>query len=74
MTETIIVAHRSLTPGAIENARSSLQLAADAGADLIELDVRLSLDRKPMVFHDAFLRLACAMICFRRWHRYAGFC
>jgi transposase len=24
--------------------------------------------------HDAFLRLACAMICFRRWHRNAGFC
>jgi transposase len=24
--------------------------------------------------HDAFLRLACAMICFRRWQRHAGFC
>ena len=55
MTGPIVVAHRSLTPGATENARSSLQRAADAGADLIELDVRLSLDRKPMVFHDAFL-------------------
>jgi glycerophosphoryl diester phosphodiesterase len=55
MTGPIIVAHRSLTPGASENALSSLRRAAEAGADLIELDVRLSLDRKPVVFHDAFL-------------------
>ncbi len=29
MTEPIIVAHRSMTPGALENARSSLQRAVD---------------------------------------------
>lgn len=52
----VIVAHRALTPGALPNARSSLHRAAGAGADLIELDVRLSLDRQPMVFHDAFLQ------------------
>jgi glycerophosphoryl diester phosphodiesterase len=55
MTRPLIVAHRALTPGAPENARSSLARARDAGADLAELDVRLSLDRRPMVIHDAFL-------------------
>jgi glycerophosphoryl diester phosphodiesterase len=51
----LIIAHRSQTPGAMANARSSLALAAAAGADLIELDVRLSLDRVPVVVHDAML-------------------
>lgn len=51
----MIVAHRALTPGAPENARSSLAHAQAAGADLVELDIRLSLDRWPFVVHDAFL-------------------
>lgn len=56
MPRPLIVAHRSLTPGAIENARSAIAVAARSGADLIELDIRLSLDRKPVILHDAFLR------------------
>lgn len=56
MTHPLIVAHRSLTPGATENARSAIVLAAQSGADLIELDIRLTLDRQPVVLHDAFLR------------------
>ena len=58
MTQPLIVAHRSLTPGATENARSAIALAAQSGADLIELDIRLTLDRQPVVLHDAFLRRA----------------
>ncbi len=58
MTDPLIVAHRSLTPGATENARSAIALAIQSGADLIELDVRLTLDRQPVVLHDAFLRRA----------------
>jgi len=56
MTQPLIVAHRSLTPGATENARSAIALAAQSGADLIELDIRLTLDRQPVVLHDPFLR------------------
>lgn len=56
MTLPLIVAHRALTPGATENARSAIALAAASGADLIELDIRLTLDRQPVVLHDAFLR------------------
>ncbi len=51
----LIVAHRAMTPGAVENTRSALVLAANNGADLIELDIRLTLDRQPVVLHDAFL-------------------
>ncbi len=53
MSLPLIVAHRSLTPGATENARSAIPVAAQNGADLIELDIRLTLDRKPVVLHDA---------------------
>jgi glycerophosphoryl diester phosphodiesterase len=56
MTRPLIVAHRSLTPGATENALSAIGAARQAGADLVELDVRLTLDRQPVVLHDAFLR------------------
>ncbi len=58
MRQPLIVAHRALTPGATENARSAIALAAASGADLIELDIRLTLDRQPVVLHDAFLRRA----------------
>lgn len=55
MTRPMIVAHRALTPGALENARSSLSRLKATGADLVELDVRISLDRRPFVTHDALL-------------------
>jgi glycerophosphoryl diester phosphodiesterase len=55
MSRPLIVAHRALTPGAIENTRSAIARAAAAGADLIELDVRLTIRRQPVVIHDAFL-------------------
>ncbi len=45
-----------MAPGALENARSSMAIATAQGADLLEMDVRLSLDRTPMVLHDAMLR------------------
>lgn len=53
MSLPLIVAHRSLTPGATENVRSAIPVAAQDGADLIELDIRLTLDRTPVVLHDA---------------------
>lgn len=51
----LIVAHRAMTPGAVPNAMTSIPLAAHVGADLIELDVRLSLDRRAVLVHDALL-------------------
>lgn len=55
MTRPMIVAHRALTPGALENARSSLAMVKATGADLVEMDIRISLDRRPFVTHDALL-------------------
>lgn len=51
----MIIAHRALTPDGLENSMSSIQMAADDGADLIELDVRLTLDLQPVILHDALL-------------------
>ena len=56
MSRPLVVAHRSKTAdSAIENSLRAVQLAAEAGADLVELDIRLSLDRRAVVVHDAFL-------------------
>lgn len=55
MSFPLIVAHRALTPEMVENTRSAILIAAQSGADLIELDIRLTLDRKPVVLHDAFI-------------------
>jgi glycerophosphoryl diester phosphodiesterase len=55
MNYPLIIAHRAQSHNAPENARTSLQRAADDGADVIELDVRLTLDRNPVVIHDSLL-------------------
>lgn len=57
MSRPLIVAHRlqSGTGNGLENAHSSLARVADAGADLAEIDIRLSLDRQPVGLHDAML-------------------
>jgi glycerophosphoryl diester phosphodiesterase len=51
----LVIAHRALTPGMPENALPSMLRAAADGADLVEIDIRLSLDCRPVVTHDAFL-------------------
>jgi len=51
----LIIAHRALTPGGIENSRGGIARAALAGADIVELDVRLSVDGTPFLLHDALL-------------------
>jgi glycerophosphoryl diester phosphodiesterase len=55
MNTPLIIAHRAQSTTAPENARSALLQAAADGADLIELDVRLTLDRKPVIHHDFLL-------------------
>lgn len=56
-------AHRGYHDGNVaipENSLSSFQAAIDAGYG-IELDVQLSADKVPMVFHDAELLRACGV-------------
>ena len=48
----LIIAHRGHVSAAPENTMSAFQGALAAGADGIELDVRLTRDRQLVVFHD----------------------
>ena len=50
-----IVAHRGATAHAAENTLESFRAAQRLGADAFELDVRLSADGVPIVFHHAYL-------------------
>ena len=55
----LIIAHRGLSAEAPENTLAAFSLAADIGADGVELDVQLSADGRPVIFHDSTLeRLA----------------
>jgi glycerophosphoryl diester phosphodiesterase len=50
-----VVAHRGFSARYPENTLVAFAAAADAGADMIELDVTLSADRVPVVIHDETL-------------------
>jgi len=50
-----IVAHRGIPTEAPENTIESFQRAVDLGADAVELDVRLTADRIPVVYHYFYL-------------------
>lgn len=52
----LIIAHRGFSDEAPENSMAAFQKAIDAKCDMIELDVRLSADNIPMVFHDRRLQ------------------
>lgn len=49
----IVVAHRGASAHHPENTLESFRAAVEAGADVIELDVRLTSDGKAVVLHDA---------------------
>jgi glycerophosphoryl diester phosphodiesterase len=51
-----IIAHRGFKMKYPENTLAAFQAAIDAGAPMIELDVMLSRDRKPIVIHDDTLQ------------------
>ena len=56
MDRPLVIAHRAKTAdSSIENSLRAIHLAVEAGADLVELDIRLTLDRRAVVVHDAFL-------------------
>ena len=50
-----IVAHRGATAHAPENTLEAFRAALQLGADAVELDVRLSADGVPVVYHYAYL-------------------
>lgn len=57
--DTFVLAHRGFTEGGVENTICSLEAAAEAGADLVEMDVMQTKDGRFVVMHDAKLsRLA----------------
>jgi glycerophosphoryl diester phosphodiesterase len=51
--ETLIIAHRGASSAAPENTLEAFELAIEAGADMIEFDVRRTADDQLIVFHDA---------------------
>ncbi len=50
-----IVAHRGIASEAPENTVAAFQRALELGADAIELDVRLTADRVPVIYHYFYL-------------------
>lgn len=52
----LIIAHRGASKDAPENTFAAFKRAIDAGADGIELDVRLAKDGVAVVFHDSSLK------------------
>jgi len=59
-----IIAHRGASNAQPENTAAAFDAAVEQGADGIELDLQLSADKVPVVFHDPTL----ARLGLRRWH------
>lgn len=53
--DRLVIGHRGAPTLAPENTLESFRIAAERGADALELDVRLSADGVPVVIHDARL-------------------
>jgi glycerophosphoryl diester phosphodiesterase len=52
----LIIAHRTCPPYAPENSLQGIRVAAEQGADVVEIDVRVSLDQRPFLMHDNSMR------------------
>jgi glycerophosphoryl diester phosphodiesterase len=52
----IRIAHRGASAYAQENSLAAIRKAAELGADMVEVDVRLTADRVPVIFHDDSLK------------------
>src|SRR6266850_2865813 len=50
-----IVAHRGVTAAAPENTMAAFRRALELGIDAVELDVRLTRDQRPAVYHYYYL-------------------
>ncbi|HUH53669.1 MAG TPA: glycerophosphoryl diester phosphodiesterase membrane domain-containing protein [Microbacteriaceae bacterium] len=57
--QSLVLGHRGFSEGGVENTIGGLEAAAEAGADLVEMDVMQTIDGKFVVMHDVNLnRLA----------------
>jgi len=54
-TPFFVVAHRGASGDAPENTLAAIRTAVDGGANMVEIDLQLTLDRKLVVFHDHVL-------------------
>ncbi len=52
----LAIGHRGAPAHAVENTLLSIRLAVSMGADMVEMDVRLTADGVPVVIHDATLK------------------
>lgn len=52
----LIIGHRGAAGLAPENTLEALQAGFDAGADILEFDVRLTSDNVPILAHDAWIK------------------
>jgi glycerophosphoryl diester phosphodiesterase len=55
----IVIAHRACPRHTAENSLRGIQCAADLGADVVEVDVRLTRDQVVVLMHDRTLRRTC---------------
>jgi glycerophosphoryl diester phosphodiesterase len=51
-----VIAHRGASAYALENTAPALELALEQGADVLEVDIRLTADGVPVLLHDETLR------------------
>jgi glycerophosphoryl diester phosphodiesterase len=51
-TSPLVIAHRGASGAAPENTGLAIVTAMDLGADMVEVDVQLSRDGQPVIFHD----------------------
>jgi glycerophosphoryl diester phosphodiesterase len=56
VTFPLIVAHRTCPPFAPENSLEGVRVAAEQGADAIEVDLRMTLDQRAFLMHDNTMR------------------
>lgn len=54
--DTAVIAHRGFMAGGVENTLGALQAAAQAGADMVELDIQETKDGQFAVIHDENLK------------------
>ena len=56
MAAPLIIAHRTCPVDAPENSLAGIRVAAEKGADGVEIDLRVSLDQRPFLMHDWTMR------------------
>lgn len=56
MEPPLIIAHRTMPQDAPENSLQGIRLAAEHGADGVEIDLRMTLDQRPFLMHDRTMR------------------